>query len=46
MEKKSIPQEKNNFKNDFINNLFLTFDSYKYFYLEKELEEIYDYITR
>ncbi len=44
MQKTILEKEQNDVKNQLINNLFSTFNSFQNYYLGNELKEIYDYI--
>ena len=46
MEKYSASYEKIEINNDYIKKLYSTFDTFKNYYSEKEIVEIYDYIKR
>jgi hypothetical protein len=46
MQKTILEKEQNNVKNQLIDNLFSTFNSFQNYYLGNELNEIYEYIKK
>ena len=46
MQKTILEKEQNDVKNQLINNIFSTFNSFQNYYLENELTEIYESIKK